>query len=336
MISPLFIYISFIAINVVTVTGAPAGAGRWKKLADLPTSTAANLTGRGIGLMAGGVVDGKIYLVGGQEGSRRGDVYGTKATRIFSPTTNSWGYGKDAPDARERAASVVVNDNLYIIGGAKAGDELISYSNTWSYTPATDTWKELASLPDRYYDAAACSVNETIYVFGGFPSNSDVPIPYNTTLAYSIKSDTWSQEQPLPAPLAETACVSVGTDIYLFGGVQYIDEQYVHSDQIHIYDTVKKTWSKSGSTPKSTRAFAVALVQDRVYLVSAESNQLLAYDLKKKRWVSGYPKIPGHPRVAPSVVSVRDVLYVIGGQVDLYTDKEYIYLYSNDTLALEV
>ncbi|KAK9765671.1 NudC domain-containing protein 3 [Basidiobolus ranarum] len=311
-------------------------ASEWSKLADLPTSTPSNLTGRGVGWMTGGVVGDNLYLIGGQEGSRRGDVFDTKATRIFSTTANTWTAGKDAPELRERAASVVVNDTLYLIGGAQAGEELISYSNTWSYTPISDAWKELSPLPNTYYDAAACSVNETIYLFGGFPTNSDIPLPYNTTLIYSIKSNTWSEGKPLPQPVGGAACVTVGTDVYLFGGRYLTTGQYLYYNEIQIYDTVENTWSKGKPIPDSIKVFSATLIQDKVFIITSESTQPEVYDLTHNQWNNTYPKFPGSPRVSPSVLSHQNQVYIIGGQVDLYTDTEYIYLYSNETLSLEV
>ncbi|ORY07630.1 galactose oxidase [Basidiobolus meristosporus CBS 931.73] len=312
-----------------------ANAAEWTRLADLPTTTEMRLSGRGISSMAGGVINGQLLLVAGQEGTSGGDVFDTKLTRIFSPLNNTWTLGKDAPDVRERTASVVIENTFYVIGGAKAGEELISYANNWAYTPSTDSWRELASLPNTYYDAAGCSLNKTIYLFGGYSTGDDTPTPYNTTLIYSSSSDTWSQGSPLPLAVGEATCVAFGTDIYLFGG-KYYDVDYQYSDEIQIYDTTKNTWSKGDHLPSNLKQFSATVVGDKVFFVPSEDTQPHAYDLTNKKWLQNLPQLPGSPRISPRLLGLQNKVYVVGGQVDVYTEEEYTYLYLNETLTLDL
>lgn len=67
-----------------------------------------------------GVIDGKIYVVGGSVGSSE-----LATLEMYDPTTNSWTTGLEAmPTARFRATAGVVDGKLYVTGGELGGISL--------------------------------------------------------------------------------------------------------------------------------------------------------------------------------------------------------------------
>lgn len=98
-----------------------------------------------------------------------------------------------------RAAHVVLEDHLYVIGGET--DEN-SYANLVEcYDPSTDKWQTVAPMLNNRHLASACASNGFIYVFGGecydgllqsIEKYDPILIPLNGT-RFLIATDFFSQ-----------------------------------------------------------------------------------------------------------------------------------------------
>ena len=107
---------------------------------------------------AAGVIDGKLYVVGG------GDKSGiSRKLDIYDSATNHWKSGAAMPAARTTATAVVLGKKLYVVGGWGANDE---GGETFVYTPATDRWTTVASMPTarRLLGAARVAVDGQAYI----------------------------------------------------------------------------------------------------------------------------------------------------------------------------
>lgn len=79
--------------------------GVWQKLAPLPTAR---------GGTAGGVVNARIYVAGGEAFSPTRTF---PQVEIYDPASNSWSRAPDLPTPRHGLAVQGVGDTLYVIGG---------------------------------------------------------------------------------------------------------------------------------------------------------------------------------------------------------------------------
>jgi hypothetical protein len=109
---------------------------------------------------AAGVIGGKFYVVGGNDGF--GPV---SRLEVYDPARNAWATLTPGPDGIERARGAVRQGQLYVSGG-------ILDTAVFVYNPATDRWRTVASLPSPHRDHAAVSFislqgNPRILVLGG-------------------------------------------------------------------------------------------------------------------------------------------------------------------------
>ena len=110
---------------------------------------------------AGGVINGKFYVVGGFDS--KGNV--TRNLDVYNPATNSWTTLALLPQPLTGLKATVLQNKLYVV----------SPTATYAYTPSTDTWVQKALGPAgsaaRVAGGAAVTVTlngrERMIVVGG-------------------------------------------------------------------------------------------------------------------------------------------------------------------------
>ncbi len=80
----------------------------WTKRADMPTPRWS---------LASSVVNGKIYVIGGQTIADTGNRQGLQAVEVYDPETDTWTQEVDMPTARRGLSASLVDGKLYAIGG---------------------------------------------------------------------------------------------------------------------------------------------------------------------------------------------------------------------------
>jgi N-acetylneuraminic acid mutarotase len=83
-------------------------ADAWTMKADMPTARWSP---------ASGVVNGKIYVVGGTVAPRAGEQQNLTTVEIYDPETDTWVQGVDMPTARGWVAASLIDGKLYAVGG---------------------------------------------------------------------------------------------------------------------------------------------------------------------------------------------------------------------------
>ena len=112
-------------------------AGGWVARAPLPLAT---------NHVAGAVVDGQIYAIGGQQNQDSAAIQRAEVQR-YDPATDTWTARSPLPLARSHitASTLVRNGRIIVLGGLGPGNRTINRVD--SYDPATNTWTQLTSLP---------------------------------------------------------------------------------------------------------------------------------------------------------------------------------------------
>lgn len=108
---------------------------------------------------AGGVINGKFYVVGGRVGQNQ-----INALEVYNPQTNTWSARAPMPTARSGIAAAVVNDELWVFGGEEPATV---HGEVEVYNAVSDTWRQEPAMPFPRHGIWASVTGNKIYVPGG-------------------------------------------------------------------------------------------------------------------------------------------------------------------------
>ncbi|MBU5245769.1 Kelch repeat-containing protein [Bacillus halotolerans] len=283
----LFVITLFQSLQTVS-----AETVEWKERADLPEPRVG---------ASSGVVDGKIYVIGG--GTVKSGTYGNQ-TFVYDPKTNEWTKKADMPTERGGAATVTVDGKIYVMGG-RSNDGVVKTVEV--YDPKKDTWEKLVDLPFEKmvpaYKIYAEAIGKKIYVVGS-ASNS-----YATTYSYDLETKKWEEKQKLnyevTGAVTGASTAVIDNKLYILGGTHYIPQI------VYVYDPEKDTWVENGKG--FTAGYYSALPYKGKILMTGGVNRIKVYDPKSQSVTAvTNPKVPY--RMAHSSAIIDDTLYVIGGR----------------------
>jgi len=158
----------------------------WTTGAPLPADTGYNLR-QSFGTA---VVDGKIYVVGGDTGGS-----GDRATLYrYDPALDVWTTLAPMPQGpRYSLGAAAINGKIYAVGGYTISSAAY-LTRLEVYDPLTNTWAAKASMPIAHAGALVGAVNGKLLVAGG--SNASGPL--TAVEVYDPTTDSWSAGAPMP------------------------------------------------------------------------------------------------------------------------------------------
>lgn len=202
------------------ITKATAASGTWQAGAALPL---------GVGEVSTGVINGVLYVVGGD----------THATMAYNLNTGVWRSGlAPRPLQGDHHAAAVVNGKLYLIGGLGGG----SAGQVQIYDPSSNSWSLGSPAPYAGGSVSIGLIAGKIYIAGGIVGNTTV----NAAAIYDPATDTWSPIAPMPAGRNHAAGGSDGHKFFTFGGRTGGNTVSVGFASVQIYDPATNTWAWSG------------------------------------------------------------------------------------------
>jgi N-acetylneuraminic acid mutarotase len=111
--------------------------------------------------LAAAEIDGKLYAVGGKDGSNT--IGGT--LEVYDPPSNAWTIGRAMPTRRWLLAGGAINGKLHAVGGSNTSD--VTVNTLEVYDPATTEWTARAGMPTARHWLAAAVIDGTLYTVGG-------------------------------------------------------------------------------------------------------------------------------------------------------------------------
>jgi hypothetical protein len=213
------------------------------------------------------IVNDKIYLIGGKKYSSTTPFFNeTNINEVYDPANDSWTTKTPIPTPVSGYSTAIVNNEIYIMGGATRSVSLgnaITTNANQVYTPQTDNWSLATKLPYvNDYGAAAATEGllapARIYCIGGYYGEEIT----GRTIAYNIENKSWSTVESMPTPRAYLGIAEVSDVLYCIGGFDgakwlNVNEQYKPVGYGTVAPKVKITTPENKTYAEVTLAFTV-------------------------------------------------------------------------------
>jgi len=279
-----------------------AAEDTWTRKADMPTARWGPSTG---------VVDGKIYAIGGGQ-----NPYGTylSTVELYDPETDTWTRKADMPTGRTFAGASVVKGKIYVIGGSPRQESNSSIVEV--YDTATDTWARKADMLTTRTLLSTSAVNDRIYAIGGNTvGNADSA----AVEEYDPATDTWTNRGNMPTPRTGLATSVIDGKIYAIGGIRGGMEGSGFSTT-EVYDPATDTWTQKANMPTARGYLSTSVVDGKIYAIGGTRGNwgpvlstVEEYDPVTDTWAKK-PDLPTARMLLPTSV-VDGKIYAIGGSV---------------------
>jgi N-acetylneuraminic acid mutarotase len=217
----------------------------------------------------------RIYVIGGSLNASV-DYYdrdaGLSTNEVYDPATDRWETKASMPTGRWGLVAETFNSKIYVISG-RTGGAKTSVKVNEVYDPNTDSWTNASSVPTPVSGPASAVVDNKIYVIGGQAEFND-PMNPGLNQIYDPQTDTWVQgtKEPNPEWNAAAAGATTGVKapkmIYVMGGNPGFAPPL---DQNYAYNPKEDRWIIAASLPAPKSSFAVAVVNDLVYVIGGST-----------------------------------------------------------------
>jgi len=237
-------------------------------------------------------------------------------TWVYDPKAGLWSERHPsgiAPPARVFQAMAYDSDSKRVVlfgGLSDSADTTSCLDDTWIYDPAADTWVELhpaGPVPSARagHTMGYDPVTKRVILFGGSPDVSGIDGSLDSTWAYDVSKNGWTELKPSgPSPAQRnghaTAYDSARGLMILFGGSHAPRDFH----DLWAYDPSANTWTQlrpSGPVPdgRNGASFDYDPLIDRLVLfggfrggsagVEGAAGDTWEYDFGKNTWIEIKP-----------------------------------------------
>jgi len=180
-----------------------------------------------LGIMGVGVVDGKIYCLGGLS-----DFQATDYVFEYDPATNEWTNLTPIcpmPTARDHCPAATVDGKIHMIGGRDTTIQAITGVHE-VFDPATRNWETKASLPTPRGGFAAAVLDGKILIMGGEGADNAIGV-FSENEQYDPATNTWKTLSPMLAPRHSIHAGVIGDVVYVPAGAPSIGRTFTDVHQ---------------------------------------------------------------------------------------------------------
>lgn len=197
--------------------------GDWSAKASLPEPQ---------GAMGVGVVDGKIYTMGGLSNSAA-----VNCVFEYDPVMDQWTDLTAVcpmPTARDHFIAETVDGKIHCIGGRAV--DIFAFRNVHEvFDPATQTWTTAAQMPTARGGFIATVLDGEILIMGGEGANN-APGVFSENEAYDPMTDTWRTLSPMMVPKHATQAGTIGNVVFVAAGSPSIGRTYTAQHEGFSFD----------------------------------------------------------------------------------------------------
>jgi len=276
-------------------TAVPSAVTAWRARAAAPTSRQE---------VAGAVVDGRIWVVGGL-------TAGDASTKVeaYDPAADRWTAGPDLPLALHHLAVVAYRDEVVVVGGfGRGAADLYDGPTDRVLALRNGAWVDLPRLRRPRGAAAAAVVGDRIVLVGGRDDDGLI----GPTEVFDGTS--WTDAAAIPTPRDHLAAASDGQAVYAVGG-RALDPNRMFP-ALERFDPIRNTWETLPAMPTARGGLGASVLDNQLVVTGGESSsevfpQVEIYDLAARTWRAVRP-MPT-PRHGHAQATVAGTVYTLVG-----------------------
>uniref|UniRef100_A0A8C8SGB1 Kelch like ECH associated protein 1 n=1 Tax=Pelusios castaneus TaxID=367368 RepID=A0A8C8SGB1_9SAUR len=242
--------------------------GSWIRLADLQVPRSG---------LAGCVVGGLFYAVGGRNNSPEGNM-DSNAMDCYNPMTNQWSPCAAMSVPRNRIGVGVIDGLIYAVGGSHG---CVHHNSVERYEPDRDTWQLVAPMLTRRIGVGVAVLNRLLYAVGGFDGTDRL----SSAECYYPERDEWRPIAPMqtirsgagkrwhgPCWAGTSICCTptccsmsppgvcaLNNCIYAMGGGY---DGHTFLDSVECYDPATDTWTEVTHMTSGRSGVGVAITME--------------------------------------------------------------------------
>ena len=301
--------------------------GTWTKKAPIPVAMEG---------LAVGVVDNKIYAVGGAEQRPGGSLVPRSSLNLmYDPASDRWHELAPLPTPLSHIGLAELDGKLYAVGGFVDIVHMGPQDLVFVYDPQSDRWSELTKLSTPKGSVSAAALDGRIHIFGGRRCDKIVRISppgapamfegfglLSSHEIYDPANGKWEEGTPFPDPPSDHMGIAVlNGKVHLFGGRTAGFTDLV--DRHDVYDPRTDTWAAARPLPRPRSDGASAVIDELIVYAGGECkpggtpgsantfDDVTAYDAKTDRWTALVPLPQACHGI--SAATVKGVAYFMGG-----------------------
>ncbi|MEC8044250.1 MAG: kelch repeat-containing protein, partial [Verrucomicrobiota bacterium] len=260
------------------------------------------------------VLDGKIYVVGGSDQTKK-DLF-----ERYDPNTNTWHTLSPISSPRNSSAVSSLQGKLYAIGGYDDNGRLATVE---IFDPTNDSWTQGPSLPHAVYSGSSISHGESIYLIGGNDPDSKIATNY----MLEANSSAWVAKAPMSIARASQRLVIYEDRIWAMGGND-ADSGENALNLVESYDPVSDSWQTEPTLPEKIHWASAWVANGKIYIAGGRSaNDVFESSIhsfsREAGWISA-GNLTENKSMADAVV-LNNKAYVIAGQTasGIYSNKVF-------------
>ena len=284
-----------VGTNLLAETAPHSAAYKWTASARRPALKRTEV--------AGGVVNGDIYVVGGFVEPNR------SVAAVERLHDGRWTRATPLPVPLNHAGAVGYRGALYVVGGYASKDGLGQPVKTlYRYDPKRKRWSRLPDMPTPRAALAVGAADGKIFAAGG--ANDDgARVSFEI---YDIAKRRWRVGPPLSVPREHMGGAAGGGRFFAVAGRNASGNLAI----VERYDIARNRWTRLPDAPTKRGGSGAALVRAGLFAVGGEESagtieEVDFYDFAKRKWFAVDP-MPT-PRHGLAVVVRAGRVYVIEG-----------------------
>ncbi len=257
--------------------------------------------------VAGGVLDGYLYAVAGEDAS-------ANRTNVYRFDGSAWTEVVGLPDIRTRMGVAAFSNRLHAVAGYRTS---VAVTNVFVFDGAS--WTQTAGLPAARHSPAVAVFNGHLYAMGGqLAAGAE-------TNVYRFNGTSWTEVPGLPARRYGAAAVAWQDNLYVMGGYDATG-----TAASNVYKSAGASWTEVAGLPAAQAYPGADEVAGLVTVMGGTtSSNVCRFD--STNWVAG-AVMPAH-RYAFAGGVLDGYYYAAGGAGPAGTPRANTYKYQGRVFA---